>query len=78
MLRRVDLIDVLTCPTCRGRGTLLAAIREQDSIRRILEHLGLLTEPPTVASARPPSPAGCKDAPLFATECDERLPPRLA
>ena len=57
LLRRVYLIDVLTCPSCRGRRTLLAAIHDQDSIRRILHHLGLPAEPPAVAPARPPPQA---------------------
>ena len=57
LLRRVYLIDVLTCPTCRGRRTLLAAIHDPDSIRRILHHLGLPAEPPAVAPARPPPQA---------------------
>ena len=41
MLRRVYLIDVLTCPSCQGRRTLLAAIHDPDSIRRMRHHLGL-------------------------------------
>lgn len=57
LLRRVYPIDVLTCPNCRGRRTLLAAIHDPDSIRRILHHLGLPLAPPAVAPARtPPQP----------------------
>ena len=36
-----------------GRRTLLAAIYDQASIRRILQHLGLPTETPTAAPAWP-------------------------
>ncbi|MEQ1633469.1 MAG: transposase, partial [Planctomycetota bacterium] len=54
LLRRVFLVDVLTCPHCRGKRTLLAAIHDPDSIQRILRHLGLPTEPPEIAPARPP------------------------
>jgi hypothetical protein len=54
LLRRVFLVDVLVCPHCRGRRTLLAAIFDQGSIHRILAHLGLPTEPPEIAPARPP------------------------
>lgn len=57
LLRRVFLIDVLPCPHCRGRRTLLAAIHEPASIERILRHLGLPTEPPEIAPARPPPQA---------------------
>ena len=57
LLRRVYLIDALTCPSCRGRCTLLAAIHDPDSIRRILHYLGLPTEQPAVATARPPPQA---------------------
>lgn len=57
LLRRVYLIDVLTCPSCQGRRTLLAAIHDPDSIRRILHHLGLPAEPPAVTPARPPPQA---------------------
>jgi hypothetical protein len=53
-MRRVHLIDVLTCPYCRGRRTLLAAIFDQDAIQKILAHLGLPTEPPALAKARAP------------------------
>jgi hypothetical protein len=53
-LRRVYLIDVRTCSNCRGRRTLLAAVHDPGSIRKILQHLGLPSEPPTIAPARPP------------------------
>jgi hypothetical protein len=57
LLRRVYLIDVLTCPHCGGRRRLLVAIHDQVAIRRILLHLGLAAEPPLIASARaPPQP----------------------
>jgi hypothetical protein len=50
-------IDVLTCPHCGGPRQFLAAIFDQDAIRKILTHLGLPTEPPTLAPARaPPEP----------------------
>jgi hypothetical protein len=50
-------IAVLTCPRCGGPRQLLAAIFDQDAIRKILTHLGLPTEPPTLAPARaPPEP----------------------
>ena len=47
----------MTCPHCGSRRTLLAAIFDQGAIQKILAHLGLPTEPPTMAPARaPPEP----------------------
>ena len=54
LLRRVYLIDVLCCPHCNGRRRLLAFITDPQSITRILAHLGLPTELPTIAPARAP------------------------
>jgi hypothetical protein len=54
LLRRVFLIDVLTCPHCKGRRRLLSGIFEPAAIARILTHLGLSAAPPELAQARPP------------------------
>jgi hypothetical protein len=54
LLRRVYLLDVLTCPNCKGGRRLLAFITDPAAISKILAHLGLPTEPPSVAPARPP------------------------
>jgi Putative transposase len=54
LMRRVFLLDVLTCGHCGGPRKLLAAIFDQDAIQRILAHLGLPTEPPALAKARAP------------------------
>ncbi|MEZ5964262.1 MAG: transposase [Planctomycetota bacterium] len=54
LLRRIYLVDILTCPTYKGRRRRLAFLTERESIVRILRHLGLKTEPPVVAPARPP------------------------
>ena len=48
LLRRVYLVDVLTCPHCKRSRRLLAFITDPDAIASILRHLGL------VAPARPP------------------------
>jgi hypothetical protein len=57
LLRRVFLLDVLTCPWCGGARRLLTAIFDVDSIHRILAHLGPTTKPPELAPARgPPEP----------------------
>ena len=53
----VFLIEVLTCP-CGGKRTLIAAITEPGVIVRILDHLGLPSEPPQVTPTRAPPHRG--------------------
>jgi len=47
-------IDVLKCPVCGSRRRWTSTITEREVIERILSHLGLDTELPTPAPARPP------------------------
>ncbi len=54
LMRRVFDLDVLECPRCGGRMTVIATIEATDVLRKILSHLGLPTEPPTPLPARPP------------------------
>jgi len=50
-------MGVLTCPHCGGPRKLIALINDGLVVRKILEHLGLATEPPPMAPARaPPEP----------------------
>ena len=44
LMRRAFEADVLSCPRCRGRMTVLATIEDPAVIHRILTHLGLSTE----------------------------------
>ncbi len=44
LMKRVFLVDVLTCPDCGGSRRLLAFILKPSAIERILSHLGLPTE----------------------------------
>jgi hypothetical protein len=44
LMRRAFQADVLTCPRCGGRMTVLATIEDPAVIHRILTHLGLATE----------------------------------
>ncbi len=53
LLRRVFSIDVLCCHRCGGRRELISLITDPPVIRRILRHLDLATDPPSVAPARP-------------------------
>jgi hypothetical protein len=45
---------VLTCPHCGGARLLIARITQRSVIERILDHLGLPSVPPQLASARGP------------------------
>ena len=51
-LQRVFSIDVLRCKHCGARRKLIALISDGVVVRKILDHLGLPTEPPRLASAR--------------------------
>jgi hypothetical protein len=56
LLRLCDYsVDVLECPKCHGRLRVVAVVTERDPVRHILAHLGLPTEPPSVARARDPT-----------------------
>jgi len=57
LLKRVFAKDVLKCPRCGSRRHMLAAISDGRTIRRILAHLGLPTEPLPIAPAREPPQA---------------------
>jgi len=59
LLKRVFLVDVLVCPRCGGPRTVLAAIHDPFSIRRVLEALGLSAEAPEMAPARGPPDGSC-------------------
>jgi hypothetical protein len=54
MMKRVFLLDVLTCPHCGGRRKLLAFLTDPPVVEKILAHLALPTFSPPVAPARPP------------------------
>jgi hypothetical protein len=56
-MRRVFSIDVLRCPHCGSRRKLIALITELLVARRILRHIGLPYQVPTIAAARPPPQA---------------------
>ena len=53
-MRRVSDLDVLACPRCGGRMSVIATIEAADVLRKILGHLGLPSEPPAPLPARPP------------------------
>ena len=53
LLHRVFALDMAQCPFCqRGTLRLIAVITQGAVIRKILRHLKLSADPPTIASAR--------------------------
>ena len=53
----------LLCPICGGQMRLIAFITEGTQIRKILDHIGVESEPPHIAPARgPPLWEDCGDA----------------
>ena len=54
LMRRSLALDVLACPRCGGRLTLIALIEDPVVIVRILRHLGLPTELSEARPARAP------------------------
>ena len=57
LLARIFQIDVSVCPDCGGPMKIIAFITDPNSVRRYLRGVGLPTEPPAVAAARPPPQA---------------------
>jgi hypothetical protein len=47
-------IDALECPHCHGRMRIVSAVIEPGAVRRILRHLGEITEAPAIACPRAP------------------------
>ena len=55
LLKRVFGVDVLKCSRCQGQMRVIACIEEPDVAKKILEHLGLPSEPlPTARAQAPP------------------------
>ncbi len=52
LMKRVFEIDVLVCPYCEGKRKLIAFLTDGFVVRKILDHLGLDSEPPILAPAR--------------------------
>ncbi len=51
-MKRVFELDVLVCPHCQGRRSLIAFLTDGPVVRKILLHLGLDSELPLLAPAR--------------------------
>ena len=48
LLARVFAVDALKCPSCGATMRILATIHERESVRKILDWVGLASRPPPV------------------------------
>jgi hypothetical protein len=63
LIARIYEVFPLLCPLCGGQMRLIAFVTEGRQIRRILDHIGVDSEPPHIAPARgPPLWDDCGDA----------------
>ena len=63
LIARIYEVFPLLCPKCGGQMRLIAFITEGTQIRRILDHIGVDSEPPLISPARgPPLWDDCSDA----------------
>ncbi len=53
-MKRVFCLQVLICGHCGGKRKPLAFLNDQSVIRKILQHLHLPLNAPTIRPARPP------------------------
>jgi hypothetical protein len=54
LIARIYEVLPLVCPMCGGQMRLIAFITEGAQIRRILDHIGVESEPPHISPARGP------------------------
>ena len=54
LIARIYEVFPLLCPLCSGQMRLIAFITEGVQIRRILDHIGVDSEPPHISPARGP------------------------
>ena len=54
LIARIYEVFPLLCPQCGGQMRLIAFITEGTQIRRILDHIGVDSQPPHIAPARGP------------------------
>ena len=54
MLARIYEVFPLLCPMCGGQMRLIAFITEGAQIRKILDHIGVDSQAPSIATARGP------------------------
>jgi len=54
LIARIYEVFPLLCPMCGGQMRLIAFIAEGAEVRKILNHIGVDSEPPSIALARGP------------------------
>ena len=54
LIARIYEVFPLLCPMCGGQMRLIAFITEGTQIRKILDHIGVDSEPPHISPARGP------------------------
>jgi hypothetical protein len=54
LIARIYEVFPLLCPKCGGQMRLIAFITEGTQIRKILDHIGVDSEPPHISLARAP------------------------
>jgi hypothetical protein len=63
LIARIYEVFPLLCPLCGGQMRLIASITEGAQIRKILDHIGVNSQPPHISPARgPPFWDDCSDA----------------
>jgi hypothetical protein len=63
LIARIYEVFPLLCPLCGGQMRLIAFITEGTQTSKILDHIGVDSEPPQISPARgPPLWDGCSDA----------------
>ena len=60
LIARIYEVFPLLCPICGGQMRIIAFITHSADIRRVLNHIGVESQPPHIAPARgPPLWEGC-------------------
>ena len=54
LLARIYEVFPLTCPICHAEMRIIAFINDASTVRKILDHIGESTRPPSIAPARGP------------------------
>ena len=63
LIARIYEVFPLLCPKCGGQMRLIAFVTQGTQIRKILDHIGVDSEPPHISPARgPPLWEDCGDA----------------
>jgi hypothetical protein len=59
LIQRIYQVDPLRCPQCGGAMKIIALIeaRQEEVLRKILQHCGLWHDPPARAPPKPPTPS---------------------